>query len=59
MAEKSETVHIVMRKMIGVAGADKVPVRCADDRVDAREYAKKMNLKSTRYHYTVKSVKKL
>lgn len=54
--EHQETVHIVLRHRM--AWEYRVPVKAFDDRADARSYAKRMNARSKRYVYTVKSVKK-
>lgn len=55
--EKPETVHIVMRATRGYLAAR--PVKVADDRKDARDYAKRMNARNTRYTYHVVSCRKL
>jgi hypothetical protein len=68
MSEKPETVHVVLRGHVtgGKPGtgykirhaADK-PVKVADDRADARAYAKRMNSRAKAYHYVVRSCAKL
>lgn len=57
MSEVQEKVWVVMRRTFGTQLSS--PVKSADDRADARGYAKRMNLKSRKYVYTVKGVKKL
>lgn len=57
MSEKPEKVHVVMRRM--PYRTFPTPVKVADDRADARAYAKRMNARSSRYEYTVKSCPKL
>lgn len=59
MAEKAETVHVVMRREIRNAHAWEAPVKVSDDRMDARAYAARMNGRNSRYHYRVESCKKL
>lgn len=56
MSEKQEKVWIVMRRRIGSAAA--LPVKAMDDRADARDYAKRMNIKSNVFAYSVIGVKK-
>lgn len=58
MSERQETVHVVMRRMKG--DVESKPTRVADDRADARKYAKRMNSNPrARYVYAVQSCKKL
>lgn len=62
MSERAETVHIVMRQpLAGVAGKSNMakPVKSADDRSDARKYAKRMNERSKKFYYYVEPCKKL
>ena len=64
MAEKQETVHVVMRAKVTRIDAklstrtNPVPVKVYDDREDARAYARRMNLWARKYYYRVVSVKK-
>lgn len=68
MSEKPEKVHVVMRqrlirfglspnRLIG-SGSSR-PVKVADDRKDARAYAKLMSSRSRRYRYWVETCPKL
>lgn len=57
MSEKPETVHVVMRNRIGFKAA--VPVKVADDREDARQYARRMRRTTKRYRYVVRPCPKL
>lgn len=56
MANKQETVYVVLRKMklTKIVTANKV----FDDRADARNYASRLNKHSVLYRYSVHGVKK-
>lgn len=58
MAERPEKVHVVMRHRVFFPST-KIPVKVADDREDARAYARRQNVRSRVYCYTVKTCKKL
>jgi hypothetical protein len=56
VSEKQEKVWIVTRRRVGWGEAK--PMKAFDDRKDARDYAKRMNIKSNVYAYSVVGVKK-
>lgn len=53
---KQDVNYTIMRYPRGYIGAD--PVKSIEDRDDARAYAKRMTLRSTRYTYKAVRVKK-
>ena len=63
MSEKAS--FVVMRGSLtrytlhNVKSPADTPVKVADDRVDARDYAKRMNKTARRYWYTVRQCPKL